>query len=431
MRAVVRDLRRVALLRAGKTPADGDLLEAFLARHEEAAFEALLRRHGPMVLGVCRRVLRHEQDAEDAFQATFLVLARKAASVRPRDMVGPWLYGVAQRTALKARAMSAKRREQERRAEERPRADVGANGASQELLARLDAALGRLPDRYRVPLVLCELEGRSRKEVAGRLHIPEGTLSSRLAYAKKLLARKLSPYGAGALGLAFAHETASAAVSPRLLRKTARAALQAASGESLTASAVSAQVIALTEGVIKAMLLNKIKGFVAVALVLLVGVGAFGLTYRPAVAQSEKLRAAPQAGRVSPDELEELRLEVAALRKGLEVTRERVKALEGEVQTLKQRSSAPAAAMGAPVWDLDNLTPDLFIIDNRVDWTLKRWEEAKHQPVPHMTDPLADAEAALKKLRKDRSDKKAAEALEQALQRLKSQQKPAPKQPKK
>jgi RNA polymerase sigma-70 factor (ECF subfamily) len=142
------------------------VLESFLTLRDETAFEALLRRHGPMVLGVCYRVLRHTQDAEDAFQATFLVLARRAASLRSRDLLGNWLYGVAHRTAMKARAMSVKRRAKERRAGAmRPQA--ASSDDSDELLTQLDAALSRLPDKYRQPIVLCELEGKSRRAAFG------------------------------------------------------------------------------------------------------------------------------------------------------------------------------------------------------------------------------------------------------------------------
>src|SRR5919198_550216 len=119
MKAVIRHLRRAALLQAGDSLTDGQLLESFLTGRDEAAFEVLLRRHGPMVLGVCRRVLGNADDADDAFQATFLVLVRKAATVRPRETVGSWLYGVAYRTAQKARVMNAKRRTKENQARER------------------------------------------------------------------------------------------------------------------------------------------------------------------------------------------------------------------------------------------------------------------------------------------------------------------------
>src|SRR5713101_1382892 len=146
---VIHHLRRAALRQDGLT--DGQLLECFVARHDEVAFEALVRRHGPMVLGVCRRVLRNEADAEDAFQVTFLVLARKAASVVPRALVANWLYGVAHKTALRARAMNSRRRAKERLA-----AKTGRRNDSEEvyrhLQALLDEELSHLPDKYRVPI---------------------------------------------------------------------------------------------------------------------------------------------------------------------------------------------------------------------------------------------------------------------------------------
>src|SRR5262245_47278047 len=139
---------------------DGQLLLRYVAHREEAAFAALLRRHGPMVLGVCRRVLRDGHDAEDAFQATFLVLAQKASDVRPPEQVGNWLHGVAHRTALKARATNARRRAGEQRLRERPGPDVSEEDW-RELRPLLDEELNRLPDRYRTPVVLCDLEGKT------------------------------------------------------------------------------------------------------------------------------------------------------------------------------------------------------------------------------------------------------------------------------
>src|SRR5205823_3697607 len=130
-------------------------------------------------------VLRDAHDADDAFQATFLVLVRKAGSVRPRELVGNWLYGVAYRTSLKARAMNAKRRTKEREAASGRPTDAPSRGQD-DLLERLDAELSRLPDKYRVPVVLCDLEGKRRKEVARQLGLPEGTLSWRLAQARKV-----------------------------------------------------------------------------------------------------------------------------------------------------------------------------------------------------------------------------------------------------
>src|SRR6201987_3918669 len=134
--------------------ADGQPLAPFVAARDEAALARLVRRHGPMVLGVCRRVLRHEQDAEDAFQASFLVLARRAATVRPRELVGNWLYGVAFRTALKARATAAKRRARERQISDMPTQEASDEALWRALQPLLDEELSRLPDDYRTAVVL-------------------------------------------------------------------------------------------------------------------------------------------------------------------------------------------------------------------------------------------------------------------------------------
>jgi RNA polymerase sigma factor (sigma-70 family) len=174
---------------------DGQLLELFIQNRDGAAFEALVYRHGSMVFGVCSRVTRHRQEAEDAFQATFLVLARKASSVRPADHVGNWLYGVAYRTAMKARTNAARRAAREKQTQEIPEPMAEPHVSIKELLPILDQELVRLPDIYRMPLILCDLEERPRKEVAQQLGIPEGTLSSRLTAARKKLADRLSRRG--------------------------------------------------------------------------------------------------------------------------------------------------------------------------------------------------------------------------------------------
>src|SRR6516165_6419960 len=205
---------------------DGQLLDRFLARRDEAAFAALVRRHGPMVLGVCRRVLRNQADAEDAFQATFLVLVRKAAAIRSQN-VGSWLYGVAHNTALKALAMNRKRRTKEREVGSVPRTRTAEPGGC-ELRALLDAELSRLPDRYRAPLVLCDLEGKTIKEAARHLGWPQGTAATRLARGRTLLARRLAKHGlivsAGMVTATLPHGSALASVTWVLVNTTIQAA---------------------------------------------------------------------------------------------------------------------------------------------------------------------------------------------------------------
>src|SRR5262245_10494007 len=253
-------LRRAVLLRDGAGLSDGQLLGAFVERRDEAAFEALVRRHGPMVLGVCRRVLGCAHDAEDAFQATFLVLARKAASIAPREMVGNWLYGVAQRTALCARAGNLRRRSREKQVKAMPHPTIEPDVGWWELQALLDQELSRLPVLYRAPVVLCDLEGRSRKEVARHLDVPEGTLSSRLATARRLLAARLARRGLALSGGALATIVSAKAVAgvPLALgASTVKAATAVAAGQAAV-GVVSAEVTALVGGVLKAMSLTKL-----------------------------------------------------------------------------------------------------------------------------------------------------------------------------
>jgi RNA polymerase sigma factor (sigma-70 family) len=184
---VVRHLRRAALRQDGGTMTDGQLLECFLARRDEDAFEALLRRHGPMVLGVCRRVLRNTHDAEDAFQATFLIFVRKATAIRERESVASWLHRAAFRAALEADAARRRSRERQVYAMPEPEAVVEPDVWS-DMRPLLDQELDQLPDKYREAIVLCDLQGKTRKEAARQLGVPEGTLSGRLTTARRMLA---------------------------------------------------------------------------------------------------------------------------------------------------------------------------------------------------------------------------------------------------
>jgi RNA polymerase sigma factor (sigma-70 family) len=274
---------------------DGQLLECFIARREEAAFAALVHRHGPMVLGVCRRVLDHCHDADDAFQATFLLLVRKAASVTPREQVGSWLYGVAYRTALKARGLAAKRRDREQRLPARTAPPPTDDLLRGELRAVLDRELSRLPEKYRAPVVLCDLEGKSRKDVARQLRLNEGTLSSRLATARRLLAKPLArrgllPAGA-ALGAVLATGAASAAVPPRLLQSTILLATKP--------TTVPPNLAALTHGVLTAMFVKKLQTIAAIVLTFAVLGFAAGFCLSQAIADKPADAAAkekPQRG---------------------------------------------------------------------------------------------------------------------------------------
>ena len=242
---------------------DGQLLDRFVERRDASAFEAIVERYGPLVWGVCRRVLRDHHDAEDAFQATFLVLARRAASVMPREKLGNWLYGVAFQTAMKARATRAKRRVRERPAWEMTEPEAVPDEHADELLSRLDREVTRLPEKYRMPIILCELEGKTHRQAAEQLGWPVGTVSGRLSRARALLASRLSRRGTtltvGALGVLLAHDVARAGVPPELVRSTAQAASLSTAGKAVTAGVVSAEVAALTGEVLKTMLLNKLK----------------------------------------------------------------------------------------------------------------------------------------------------------------------------
>ena len=300
MNRLLDHLRRVAAA-PRQPPSDGELLACFIERREEDAFAALLRRHGPMVLGVCRRVLGDIHDAEDAFQATFLVLVRKAASVRPRQAVGNWLYGVAYRTALEARAKIARRHAREKPMDDMPQPEAKPEAGWHELLPLLDQELHRLPDKYRLAVVLCDVEGRSRKEVARQLAIPEGTLSSRLATARKQLAVRLARLGfvlsGASLAMLLAENAAPACVPASLLFTTTRAALLVAAGHTAAAGVVSATVATLTEGVLKTMFLAKLK---AVSVVLFgaaaLGLGTGGLLYQTRAGAADS----PQPGQKQP-----------------------------------------------------------------------------------------------------------------------------------
>lgn len=270
---IVEHLRSV-LLKQESAGMDGDLLTHFVQRRDEAAFEALVNRHGPMVMGVCCRVLHNPHDAEDAFQATFLVFVRKASNLRSPNQVGNWLYGVAYRTALEARKAAVKRRAKEASViphEETPK------DTWDDLRPLLDQELTRLPVKYRTVIVHCDLEGKTRREVADQLGWPEGTVASRLATARTMLAKRLSRHGLGISGAVLAtmlSENASTSV-PTLVSATVKAATRFAAGQ---AAEIPASIVLLAERVGQTMLLTKCKMVLGVSVLLLTSIlGVYGV----------------------------------------------------------------------------------------------------------------------------------------------------------
>ncbi|HKB01421.1 MAG TPA: sigma-70 family RNA polymerase sigma factor [Gemmataceae bacterium] len=268
---------------------DAALLDRFLGSRDEGAFTTLVHRHAPMVLGVCRRILGNEADAEDACQATFLVFVRKARSIRPRGMVGGWLYGVARNTARRARLMAARRRQHEAEARPFPR----ASGVDEELREVIDRALERLPARCKAAIVLCDLEGLTRDEAARRLGWPAGTVASRLARGRRLLAGRLTRAGVGASVVVGAALVGSAsAVPPRVID-------QLHSLAKCGQVAASPAVLALTHGVLRTMTLQRLS-LVAAGVFLAAGLILAVRTAMPSASAQAPVAAAVRVAAVIP-----------------------------------------------------------------------------------------------------------------------------------
>jgi RNA polymerase sigma factor (sigma-70 family) len=271
--SILRHIRRLGVTGVSADVSDTDLMYRFIVDRDENAFAALIGRHGPMVWGVCRRLLPLAADAEDAFQATFLVLVRKASSLRQPDSVGPWLHGVAHRVAIRLRKDAARRRAKERPLVDPPAARVPSDTDRNELRLLLDEEVNRLPAHYRVAFVLCQLEGLTNDEAARLLGCPGGTVLSRLSRAREQLRQRLTRRGVSLSGAALSVailETARAAPVPaELAAATAHLGPVFSAGVACV-DPTNASILA--EGVMTTMSLTKLQ----LTAVVLVAFGLFG-----------------------------------------------------------------------------------------------------------------------------------------------------------
>jgi RNA polymerase sigma factor (sigma-70 family) len=303
---VLEHIRTLTAGPKGSEQTDGNLLRAFLKHYDQAAFETLVRRHGPMVLRVCRRTLGNVHDAEDALQATFLVLARQAASVRKRESLGSWLHGVAYRMAANVRRAAARRHKHEARANPNQTKDPSLSVAMKELQVILDEEIEALNETLRAPFVLCCLENQSSAEAAQQLGLEEATVRKRLSRARKLLQDRLMRRGVALTAVlaaaALGANNASAELPRYLVAATVRTATVSVAGQATTAGLVCARVAALAEGMLRSLFLDKLKtGTVIVLVVTLAGMGTGALGYRSLLAPQRADGTASSTSPVPPD----------------------------------------------------------------------------------------------------------------------------------
>lgn len=353
---------------------DAELLRAFLVDRDERAFTTIVRRHGPMVLGVCQRVLRDPHDAEDACQATFLVLVRKGQSLRQPEQLASWLYGVAYRTALDSRRPPG-RQLSEAELAGRMREEPIAELVWQELRLILDEELQRLPARYRLPLVLCFLEGKSNRAAARLLGWPEGTIATRIFKAKQLLRQQLTRRGltlsAGVVSAALTQGLAVGSMPPLLVSSTVKAALLLQAGGTL-AGVLSIKVIALMEGTVQAMLWTKMK---LMAVVVLVAVGTGTMVFQASGQQK------------GGNSQEDLRRRVQEMRAERETLKQRLQAVEDRIQQSEKGLNT----------DQEKALAALNAALNQVRRSFQA-EATKKQSLQELNDATKRLEAVVKKL---------------------------------
>jgi RNA polymerase sigma factor (sigma-70 family) len=412
----VLDFIRQSVQSAGvENLSDGDLLDGFVSRGDPSAFRALLVRHGGLVLGVCRRLLP-PADADDAFQATFLIFLRKARSLTRRHLVGNWLYGVAHRVALKARSLLARRRLRERPLEEDPLPGAARDRSTADWGPILEEEVRGLPDRLRAPVLLCYLEGHTNEEAARVLGWPSGTVKSRLARARDLLRRRLRRRGlVPGVGVAalLAREAAPVVAGPL------RDGLLEAAGGPASGQAVSTTATLLAQGVLRAMWMMRAKSLVAVLFLAgAVGLGLSLATTPPA--RADKPSGAPPAEK-QPPAAKERPAPPAAEKKDApprpsgekpapkpdEETAARIKSLIQQLGddsfTVREAATKELIKIGRPA--VPFLRAALKDKDIEISQRSRKVLDALKQSVVYLTEDLQDSDPGIRK--------EAAEALEQ------------------
>ncbi len=397
---VLRYIRRLAESNHYDRFTNATLLARFVIRRDQEAFAALVKRHGPLVMGVGRRMLQDIHEAEDVFQATFLVLVRKASSIAKPEGLAQWLYGVAYRTSLRARRLARRRRFHESRAAESMVSKMNIDFLASDLRHILDEEIQRLPRNYRAPVVLCYFAGNTKEEAARILGIPVGTVSCRLARAREKLRSRLTRRGlalsAGVLTSTLTSESLAAPVSVSLAQATTQAAVLLAAGKSLAGGLVSIKVASLTEGILRAMFLFKLKiAALGIAGALVVGSGAAAVCYKTSVAQEQK---------VDPPIEDRLYDEIDRLKKELSRAERKLESLKQQRSNL----SIPAQREGILVFvgtDLkegENL-PDGQLVTVSVGADKKKYRRLKvgdhveaNQLLGRIDDRLARDEVAVK-----------------------------------
>ncbi len=404
-------------LRQSLTPngiSDGQLLQSFISERDEAAFAALVCRHGPMVMGVCNRILRDTHEADDAFQVTFLVLVQKASSLTNRQALASWLYAVAYRSALETKIRNARRQRRERYVAMHQ--SETAAPEPQDWRPVLDQELNSLPEKYKAPIVLCDLQGRPRREAARQLRIAEGTLSSRLATARRMLSQRLTRRGVTLSGgaLAVSLSEAPSSVSPTLVRMTTKAALLVAVGRT---AALSTSLAEILKGTTQAMFFAKLKPALAMVMAIVLSAGTVVYCASGQTAPAVEPKSDPEA----------LRHENELLKINLRLTLEKIKALEAEVAKPKSQAKLGIGA-GAAFMDFDlDGNVDIFLggegrlYKSRGNGTFIDVTAAHETATKARAEEMESALKLLQAANDAESRRKALEKMEQVMKKLRDE----------